>query len=130
MKGWIFAGILLCAVPCVAKTNNHWLKSVSKKDHARVNPLAGSESAVAAGAVLFHNNCARCHGDNAEGKGSRPNLRSDAVRQMTDGDLYWILKNGDVFHGMPRWSGLPEQERWQIITYIRSLPLAVPEGKR
>ena len=45
--------------------------------------------------------------------------------------LRWLLKNGDVYRGMPRWSGLPEQERWQIIAYIRSLgPSTFAEGQK
>lgn len=120
----VLGAVLLSCAPGWARSNEVWIKKVSQKERARVNPLAGSAGAAAAGAMLFHNNCARCHGDAAEGKGSRPSLRSEAVHGMTDGELFWILKNGDVFHGMPRWSGLPEQERWQIITYIRSLPLA------
>ena len=83
--------------------------------------MPGNPEAVAAGRNLFVNNCSHCHGQNAEGKGSRPALRSERIRTATDGELAWLLKNGNVFQGMPRWSGLPEQERWQIVAYIRSL---------
>lgn len=123
MRIWAVAlgVVLLSCAPGWARSKEAWAKKVPQKEQTRVNPLAGNASAAAAGAVLFHNNCARCHGDAAEGKGSRPSLRSAAVRGMTDGELFWILKNGDVFHGMPRWSGLPEQERWQIVAYIRTL---------
>lgn len=123
MKGrsWILALLLATSAICFAKANGAWLKSVPQKDHNRVNPYAGNPDAIAAGANLFQNNCAKCHGDNAQGKGSRPSLRSERIQNATDGDLAWILKNGNVFHGMPRWSGLPEQQRWQIVAYIRSL---------
>lgn len=125
----VLSVLILSCAPGWARSNEAWIKKVPQKERARVNPLANGANAAAAGAVLFHNNCARCHGAEADGKGSRPSLRSEKVRNMTDGDLFWILKNGDVFHGMPRWSGLPEQERWQIIAYIRSLPLAT-RGQR
>lgn len=133
MKAWaVVLGVLvLSCAPGWARSNEAWLKKVPQKERARVNPLAANaRPATAAGAVLFHNNCARCHGDDAEGNGSRPSLRSEEVQRMTDGELFWILKNGDVFHGMPRWSGLPEQERWQIVTYIHSLPLATEGSQR
>lgn len=119
---FILTALLACTALCFAKANGAWLKNVPQKDRQRVNPYAGDPKAAAAGAILFRSNCARCHGDNAEGKRSRPSLRSERVRNATDGDLAWILKNGDVFKGMPRWGGLPEQERWQIVTYIRTLP--------
>lgn len=123
MKGrnWILAILLATSALCFAKATKDWLKSVPQADRSRVNPYAGNSKAVAAGAILFRNNCAQCHGDDADGKFSRPSLRSEEVRNATDGDLAWLLKNGDVYRGMPRWSGLPEQERWQIIAYLRSL---------
>jgi cytochrome c oxidase cbb3-type subunit 2 len=123
MKGrnWVLAILLTTSALCFAKATNGWLRSVPQADRNRVNPYAGKPEAVAAGAILFHSNCAQCHGNDADGKFSRPSVRSREVRNATDGDLAWLLKNGDVYRGMPRWSGLPEQERWQIIAYIRSL---------
>lgn len=117
----ILAILLTTSALCFAKATNDWLRSVPQADRSRVNPYAGKPDAVAAGAILFHNNCAQCHGEDAAGKYSRPSLRSEEVQNATDGDLAWLLKSGDVYRGMPRWSGLPEQERWQIIAYIRSL---------
>lgn len=125
-RSLILATLLATSALCFAKSTGGWLKHVPHKDHNRVNPYAGNPQAIAAGSNLFHNNCAQCHGDNAEGKGSHPSLRSEQVRNATDGDLAWILKNGVVFHGMPSWSGLPEQERWQIIAYLRSLSPVPP----
>ncbi|MGA8108864.1 MAG: c-type cytochrome [Acidobacteriaceae bacterium] len=106
---------------CFAKADGAWLKKVPQAEHERVNPLAGQPDAIAAGRNLFLDHCAKCHGKDAEGKHSRPALRSDRIRGATDGDLAWLLKNGEVFNGMPRWAGLPEQERWQIVAYLRSL---------
>ena len=126
----IVAGLLACSTLCCAKDYGAWMKKVSAKDRARVNPYAGNAQAAVAGGLLFHENCAKCHGDNAEGKHSRPNLRSAEVRNASDGELAWILKNGDVYKGMPRWGGLPEQQRWQIITYLRSLSPAETAGKQ
>lgn len=98
-----------------------WWKNVSAADRARVNPYAGQADAIAAGKNLFENNCAKCHGANAEGRHGRPALRSERLRTVTDGEIAWLLKNGEPFHGMPSWSGLPEQERWQIVAFLRSL---------
>jgi len=35
-----------------------------------------------------------------------------------------MLKNGNPYKGMPPWSSIPEQQRWQIIAFLRTLPLA------
>lgn len=106
---------------CFAKADGAWLKRVPQADRTRMNPFAGNAEAAAAGSHLFANNCAKCHGDHAEGKASRPALRSERMRDASDGEIVWLLKNGNAFKGMPNWSGLPEQERWQIVTYLRSL---------
>jgi mono/diheme cytochrome c family protein len=121
-RDFVLAGLLSVSTVGLATNYGAWLKKVPAADRARVNPYAGNPASIAAGANLFHENCAKCHGNDAEGKGSRPSLRSPEVQNATDGELAWILKNGYVYKGMPRWSGLPEQERWQIISYLRTLP--------
>jgi mono/diheme cytochrome c family protein len=123
-------GLLVLSAACFAKANGDWLKKVPQSDRDRVNPYAGDSDAIAAGRNLFLANCSHCHGENALGKGSRPSLRTERIRNATDGDLAWLLKNGDVFKGMPRWAGLPEQERWQLITYLRSLNAQTPETQQ
>jgi len=32
-----------------------------------------------------------------------------------------VLRNGSLRHGMPSFAHLPEQQRWQIVTYLKSL---------
>lgn len=119
--GWLLGFALMASLPGFAKSDGSWIKRVSAADRARVNPYADNPDAIAAGRNLFLNNCAKCHGESAQGKGSRPSLRSERIDGATDGEIAWILKNGNLYKGMPSWGGLPEQERWQIIAYIRSL---------
>jgi mono/diheme cytochrome c family protein len=113
--------VLVTSLASFGKSDGAWLKKVSEADRRRTNPFAGNTDAVAAGRNLYLNNCAKCHGKDATGKGSRPSLRSQRLRQATDGEIAWIVKNGNLYKGMPSWGGLPEQERWQIEAYIRSL---------
>jgi mono/diheme cytochrome c family protein len=98
-----------------------WMIKVPDKDRNRANPFAAEPTAVAAGAKLFRQNCASCHGGEATGTDKRPNLHSERVRAATPGELEWLLKNGSMKNGMPSWSRLPEQQRWQIVTYLKSL---------
>jgi len=51
-------------------------------------------------------------------------LRSDRVQHATDGEIFWLLKNGNLRKGMPTWARLPEPMRWQIIAYVKSLGAA------
>ena len=114
--GIVFAGALL-----MASAESSWMKNVPESDRRRVNPFSGNADAVAAGARLFAGHCAKCHGADALGKKTRPSLRTDRVQHAQDGELFWVLKNGVIAHGMPSWSAIPEPSRWQIIAYVKSL---------
>lgn len=116
------ATIVLSATTALLAAQSGWLRKVPDPDRGRVNPYAGQTDAAAAGKLIFEDNCAKCHGDDAEGRHGRPSLRSQRVTHATDGELAWILRNGQSFHGMPSWSSLPEPQRWQIITFLRTLP--------
>lgn len=104
-----------------------WRLHVPAKERGRVNPLVGEADAGAAGAKLFAQHCAECHGKDARGEHGRPALVSARVRHATDGELQWLLRNGSLRNGMPSWSSLPEAQRWQIVVYLRDLQPVVPE---
>jgi mono/diheme cytochrome c family protein len=92
-----------------------------QKARARFNPLASDPEAAMAGRILFERHCTQCHGNAAEGGHHGPNLRAPEVQNATPGAIFWILTNGIVRHGMPVWSKLPEPQRWQLVSYIKSL---------
>ena len=104
------------------------LSKVPEKARSRLNPLAGDPEAVPAGKKLFSQHCAECHGDTAEGGKKAPDLRAEEVQSATPGTLFWILTNGVVRRGMPIWSKLPEPERWQIVSFVKSLPPSTNAG--
>jgi mono/diheme cytochrome c family protein len=98
-----------------------WMTHVPEKARTRQNPYDIEANAVAAGAKLFRQNCSNCHGSEATGQENRPSLHSERVRLATPGELERLLKNGSMKNGMPSWSKLPEQQRWQIVSYLKSL---------
>ena len=112
--------ILTTAAVCMA-AGGSWLMHVPEADRARVNPYAERADAVAAGGKLYQQHCASCHGEDAAGLGKRPSLRSARVQGAKDGELFWLLQNGNLAKGMPTWAALPEPMRWQIVTYLKSL---------
>ena len=92
-----------------------------EKARARRNPFENDPEAIAAGNKLFAQHCAECHGNMAEGGKKGPSLREDDVQRAAPGALFWVLTNGVVRSGMPVWSKLPEPQRWQIVSYLKSL---------
>jgi mono/diheme cytochrome c family protein len=97
------------------------LTKAPAKAQSKRNPLEHDPNAVAAGRNLFAQHCSECHGEIAQGGKKAPNLRAEEVQNATPGTIFWILTNGVVRRGMPVWSRLPEPQRWQLVTYIKSL---------
>lgn len=100
------------------------LEKVPAKYRAKQNPLDRDPEAVAAGGVLFEEHCKECHGKEALGGKKAPSLRAAEVQQAEPGVLFYILSNGVVRKGMPVWSKLPEPQRWQLVSYLKSLGVA------
>jgi mono/diheme cytochrome c family protein len=80
--------------------------------------------AAAAGQNLFEQHCSECHGDSGEGTRKAPSLRAAEVQNAAPGAIFWVLTNGVVRRGMPVWSKLPEPQRWQLVTFLKSMGVA------
>ena len=101
------------------------------------NPLdaAPGSADVASGQELYRSNCQICHGYDGSGKteiGSgqyprAPDLRSADVQHLSDGELFYHIKNGIRHTGMPAWQ-LPDRKLWQISAYLRNLPRVAARG--
>jgi mono/diheme cytochrome c family protein len=121
MYAWWRMGLCLAvALVASAEVNQDWLKKVPAADRAKANPYAEQPNAIAAGGRLYTDHCSRCHGTNLEGRHGKPSLRTPVVANARDGELFWLLRNGDLRHGMPSWSDLPEGERWQLVAFLKS----------
>ena len=108
--------------------------SIPKEFKGKKNPLTSGpgSSDVAAGRELYRKNCEVCHGfdgtgNTAAGNGEYPqpmNLSRAAVakRSRTDGELFYLIREGIRNTAMPGWQ-MPEQQLWQLVAYIRNLPI-------
>ena len=85
------------------------------------NPLPGQAQAIDAGKALFAHNCVTCHGPAGAGTGNVPSLATGPVQTVPDGAIFWYITTGDADNGMPPWTSLSEDQRWQVIAYIKSL---------
>ena len=110
--------------------------SIPKEAKALKNPLSATAGGadVAAGRELYQANCEACHGydgngNTAAGGGLYPpprNLSRAAVlkRKRTDGELFYFIRNGVRNTAMPGWQ-LPDQQTWQLVSFLRNLPITV-----
>ena len=91
------------------------------------NPYAGQAQAALAGKQSYADNCVACHGVAGEGTGNVPPLAHGAAQAAPDGAIFWYITRGDVNNGMPSWAGLPEQQRWELVSYIKTLNSTLPD---
>lgn len=103
------------------------IEKAPEKARVKRNPFEQNVDAVAAGKNLFEQHCAECHGESALGGKKAPSLRAVEIQSASPGAVFWILTNGVVRRGMPVWSKLPEPQRWQLVSYIKSLGVTSPE---
>ncbi len=88
---------------------------------AQKNPYEGQQDAADAGKTLYARNCLACHGKLGKGTGNVPSLVDGKLKGVASGEVFWFITKGDTDNGMPSWAFLPEQKRWQIVTYVESL---------
>ena len=88
---------------------------------ARKNPYEGQDAAAQAGKRLYARNCLSCHGKVGKGTGNVPSLVDGKLDSVTPGEVFWFVTKGDKDNGMPSWAALPEKQRWQIVTYVKSM---------
>lgn len=97
------------------------------------NPFPSNPENIEKGKRIFHGKafCVTCHGPEGKGLGNIPGLRGKLPRNFTDktwqaartdGELFWILKNGSPGTDMASFIPLvlTEEEAWFVILYVRS----------
>ena len=98
----------------------------------RTNPVFASEITRQAGQKLYQTvqplACKLCHGEQGNGKGDPDFESTPAARNFTcaptmstlsDGQLFWIIKNGSPNTSMPAFADLSEQDIWTLVYYLR-----------
>lgn len=107
--------------------------SVPAEAQGSKNPLPENALAahVAAGRELYQKNCDVCHGFDGRGKTAAssglypPPVDLSALalteRKRTNGELFYFIRYGIRNTAMPGWQ-LPDDQIWQLVTYIRNLP--------
>lgn len=108
--------------------------SVAARDRDLKNPLALTDEVLADGRAHFADHCAICHGNDGRGETEigqglypkAPNMREHDTQQLTDGELFYIIKNGVRFTGMPAWgdpqSTTDDESNWKLVHFVRHLP--------
>jgi thiosulfate dehydrogenase len=108
------------------------------------SPLPADETNLLAGAKVYQQNCAGCHGKldqpaSAMSKKFYPHVPqllppSKGVTDDPVGATHWVVKNGIRFSAMPSFDGsLTDNELWQVSQFLRNadkLPPSVQDSLR
>ena len=127
-RSYLFVAAL-CATPVFSPAQDAHFHNAPTSTARQPNPLAGQPAAVSAGAKLYTANCAGCHGASGQGTGNIPALSQGPTQSAPDGEVLWFITTGSVANGMPAWGSLPEEQRWQIVSYLKSLKNSAAENK-
>lgn len=91
----------------------------------------GVQAHIESGAALFSTSCAMCHANNAGGL-IGPNLTDNYwLHGGSNTDIFTVITEGVLDKGMTPWgSVLSEEQRFQLVAFIRSVEGSNPEGAK
>jgi cytochrome c553 len=109
-----------------------------------VNPAQNTPEVMAEASAHWADHCASCHANDGSGDtvmGRRtyppaPDMRRPETQQLTHGELFYIIQNGDRLTSMPDWGGSgasaksAELDSWKLVHFIRHLPNLTFEEKK
>jgi mono/diheme cytochrome c family protein len=112
------------------KLRHTWASRDSYRDQIPPAP-PNLYASVEEGDKLYGTECADCHGLDGKaptdtGRWMYPraaNLVSPETQRYSDRELFWIVKNGIRFSGMPAFGKVETEEHiWNLVHYLRKLP--------
>ncbi len=125
---FIAAGFLMTVALAIVFQIYLWLEPT----RIQAVQAADQAAAIAAGRILFAENCAACHGEKGDGK-IAPALNARALLKSTsDATLFGLIGTGVPGSVMPAWSQahggpLTDQQISQMVTFIRAWEPTAPE---
>ncbi|SCZ56249.1 c-type cytochrome [Thiohalomonas denitrificans] len=142
--GLLYSGIISVAASEPHSSLVRWVLDTGKersiRNHAKGLRPPGLELAGQAeeGFLAYNQMCVICHGapgvERSElGKGLRPTGPdlSESVRHRKPEELFWTVKHGIKFTGMPAWGEThSDEELWAIVAFIDQLPSLSPDEYR
>jgi mono/diheme cytochrome c family protein len=102
------------------------------------NPVEPTETNIAAGAQLYLDHCAGCHGlpSNPDSAFARsfnppvPEFFKDAP-DMSDSQNFYIIQHGIRWTGMPAWGKtLSDTQIWQLATFLANVEKLPPAAQK
>ncbi len=130
----IIASLFLLFVFTASVVNaQNWQAPVASKK--KQNPYEASTRNISSGKKIYNINCKSCHGDATLGNMlplqpvAPSDLGSQAFLIQTDGEIYYKINKGNG--SMPTFEKtLSDEDKWMVITYLRSFDQNKKESKK
>lgn len=110
--------------------------SIPRRYEALKSPISSDQIDLIEAGAHYEEHCSACHADDGSRQtkfhgimNPRPtDLRSEDTQEMSDGELYWVIKNGVRWAGMPAFGkpGDDDEHAWKIVAFVRHLPHLTP----
>lgn len=140
--GGVIAAVLAIHHGFSARDNPSAMEALAAKTMRRLavpsraknmkNPVPNTPDNLHAAMAHWADHCAFCHANNGSGEtevGKNlypkvPDMRLADTQNLTDGELYYTIKNGIRLTGMPAWGemGDADVDSWKLVIFIRHLP--------
>lgn len=106
--------------------------AVPSRAKSMKNPVPDTPENLHEAMAHWADHCAFCHANNGSGETEvgknlypkAPDMRLADTQNLTDGELYYTIKNGIRLTGMPAWgeAGDADEDSWKLVYFIRHLP--------
>lgn len=121
-----------------------WEEKADQPEHVSV-ANAKADSSEIDGSAIYAKKCQYCHGITGRGDGPAAELLNPRPRDLakarykikstlggnlpTDQDIFDIITKGIPGTSMPGWTSLSEDERWKLVTHVKSLAKRFKKSK-
>jgi mono/diheme cytochrome c family protein len=127
----VVIALIFLSIGLAALHQTPW--QVPQAEKLRKNPVPVSAANYNAAKPLYDEYCANCHGDAGKGDGSDAMMYDPAPSDLTDSSHINKLSDGEIFYQitqgrkpMPSFRNkLSEEQRWQLVIFVRTLSGAV-----
>jgi cytochrome c553 len=132
--------VLAGAIP-IRASSGHWRatawvldlikrRSVNTYSRLVVDPGSPSAAAIVRGAAHFDSGCRPCHGSPLAGRPAlvmkmtpHPPHLTDRIARWDGRELFYIVKHGIKFTGMPAWTAPQrDDEVWSVVAFLKAMP--------